>query len=73
VYRWSQYYDIKYQYTGPAMRAALALPRKLNDNFSVFTEYQFTASDNKVSLRNGGSLSTTLLTNAVNVGVSYNF
>ena len=55
------------------MRAALALSRKLNDNFSVFTEYQFTASDNKVSLRNGGTLSTTLLTNAVNVGVSYNF
>ncbi len=50
------------------MRAALGLSRKLNDNFSVFT-----ASDNKFSLRNGGSLSTTLLTNAVNVGVSYNF
>ena len=66
-------HTFEYQYTGPAMRAALGLSRKLNDNFSVFTEYQFTASDNKVSLKNGGSLSTTLLTNAVNVGVSYNF
>ena len=66
-------HTFEYQYTGPAMRAALGLSRKLNDNFSVFTEYQFTASDNKVSLINGGSLSTTLLTNAVNVGVTYNF
>ena len=66
-------HTFEYQYTGPAMRAALGLSRKLNDNFSVFTEYQFTASDNKVSLRNGGSLSTTLLTNSVNVGVGYNF
>ena len=45
----------------------------LNENFSIFTEYQFTASDNKVSLRNGGTLNTKLLTNAVNLGVSYNF
>ena len=66
-------HTFEYQYTGPAMRTALGVSRKLNDNFSVFTEYQFTASDNKVSLRNGGSLSTTLLTNAVNVGVGYNF
>ena len=66
-------HTFEYQYTGPAVRAALGLSRKLSDNFSVFTEYQFTASDNKVSLRNGGSLDTTLITNAFNVGVNYNF
>ena len=66
-------HTFEYQYTGPALRAALGLSRKLNENFSIFTEYQFTASDNKVSLLNGGTLNTKLLTNAVNVGLSYNF
>ena len=66
-------HTFEYQYTGPAARAAVGLSRKLNENFSIFTEYQFTASDNKVTLRNGGTLNTKLLTNAVNLGVSYNF
>ena len=66
-------HTFEYQYSGPAVRGAVGLSRKLNDKFSIFTEYQFTASDNKVSLRNGGSLNTKLLTNAINAGVSYNF
>jgi len=66
-------HTFEYQNTGPAVRAAVGLSRKLNENFSIFTEYQFTASDNKFSLRNGGSLNTKLLTNAINLGVSYNF
>ena len=66
-------HTFEYQYTGPAVRAAVGLSRNLNEDFSIFTEYQFTASDNKVSLRNGGTLKTKLLTNAVNLGVSYNF
>ena len=66
-------HTFEYQYSGPAVRGAVGLSRKLNDKFSIFTEYQFTASDNKVSLRNGGSLNAKLLTNAINVGVSYNF
>ena len=66
-------HTFEYQYSGPAVRGAVGLSRKLNDKFSIFTEYQFTASDNTVSLRNGGSLNTKLLTNAINVGVSYNF
>ena len=66
-------HTFEYQYTGPAVRAAVGLSRNLNEDFSIFTEYQFTASDNKVSLINGGTLNTKLLTNAVNVGVSYNF
>ena len=66
-------HTFEYQYSGPAVRGAVGLSKKFNDKFSIFTEYQFTASDNKVSLRNGGSLNTKLLTNAINVGVSYNF
>ena len=66
-------HTFEYQYTGPSVRVAVGLSRNLNEDFSIFTEYQFTASDNKVSLRNGGTLNTKLLTNAVNLGVSYNF
>ena len=66
-------HTFEYQYSGPAVRGAVGLSRKLNDKFSIFTEYQFTASDNKVSLRNGGSLNTKLLTNAINMGVSFSF
>jgi len=66
-------HTFEYQYSGPAVRGAVGLSKKFNDKFSIFTEYQFTASDNKVSLRNGGSLNTKLLTNAINAGVSYNF
>ena len=66
-------HTFEYQYTGPALRAALGLSRKLSEDFSIFTEYQFTASDNKVLLRNGGTLNTKILTNAVNVGISYTF
>ena len=66
-------HTFEYQYTGPAARAAVGLSRKLNVDFSIFTEYQFTVSDNKVSLRNDGTLNTKLLTNAINLGLSYNF
>ena len=66
-------HTFEYQYTGPAVRGAVGLSRQLNDVFSIFTEYQFTASDNKATLKNGGSLNTTLLTNAINVGVSFSF
>tara|TARA_Y200000002_G_scaffold257727_1_gene213768 strand:- start:128 stop:784 length:657 start_codon:yes stop_codon:yes gene_type:complete len=66
-------HTFEYQHTGPAVRAAVGLSRKLNEDFSIFIEYQFTASDNKVSLRNGGTLNTKLLTNAINAGMSYHF
>ena len=66
-------HTFEYQFSGLAFRAAIGLSRRLNDEFSVFSEYQFTASDNKVSLLNGGSLNTKLLTNAFNFGISYNF
>tara|TARA_B100001287_G_scaffold17482_1_gene12977 strand:+ start:4095 stop:4751 length:657 start_codon:yes stop_codon:yes gene_type:complete len=66
-------HTFEYQFSGLAFRAAIGLSRRLNDEFSVFSEYQFTASDTKVTLLNGGSLNTKLLTNAFNFGISYNF
>ncbi|THD76604.1 lipid A oxidase [Thalassobius vesicularis] len=62
-----------YQMTGPAMRLTAGASYALNDHWKLFTEYQFTASDNDVSLDGGGDLHTRLITNAINFGVSYGF
>ncbi len=66
-------HTFEYQFSGLAFRTAIGLSKRLNDQFSVFSEYQFTASDNKVTLLSGGSLNTKLLTNALNFGISYHF
>lgn len=63
----------EYQLTGPAARLTAGVSYELNDNWNLFSEYQFTWSQNDVSLDAGGTLSTRILTNAINVGVSYNF
>lgn len=62
-----------YQVTGPAAKLGAGLSYAINDRFSVFGEYQFSYSDNTVSLDGGGTLKTTLITNAVNFGLSLNF
>lgn len=62
-----------YQLTGPAARLTAGASYELNDRWSVFSEYQFTWSDNKVDLDGGGNLETQIITNSVNVGVSYSF
>ncbi|WP_375175878.1 outer membrane protein [Pseudooceanicola sp.] len=62
-----------YQLTGPAARLTAGASYKLNENWSIFGEYQFTWSDNTADLAGGGSLSTRIITNAVNVGVGFTF
>ena len=62
-----------YQVTGPAARLTAGVNYPLTDRWSVFTEYQFTWSDNSADLDGGGSLDTTLYTNALNVGVGFKF
>lgn len=62
-----------YQLTGPAARLGAGVSMSITDNISAYTEYQFTASDNKVDLDSGGTLETTLFTNAINFGISYSF
>ncbi|MBT9385895.1 outer membrane beta-barrel protein [Pseudooceanicola sp. CBS1P-1] len=63
----------EYQLTGPAMRLTAGLSYPLSDSWSVFGEYQFTASDNKADLKDDGHLKSTILTNALNVGVGFRF
>jgi lipid A oxidase len=63
----------KYQYGGPtvALNGGFKLPLKKNRFF--FTEYKFTASWLDVKLNGGGVLSTRIFTNALNVGLGFDF
>lgn len=67
----SQTYGL--QLGGPAMRLTAGASYALSDRMSLFSEYQFTASQNDVELDGGGSLSTLAKTNALNFGLSLNF
>lgn len=62
-----------YQMTGPAARLGVGVSMDLTERMSAYTEYQFTYSDNKVELDSGGTLETSLITNALNFGISYSF
>lgn len=62
-----------YQVTGPAARLSAGASYALNDRWALFGEYQFTYSSNKAKLTGGGTLNTDIITNAINVGVSFSF
>lgn len=62
-----------FQVTGPAMRLLAGASMDLSERWAVFGEYQFTWSDNTADLDGGGSLETRIITNALNIGVSYRF
>ena len=63
----------EYQYGGPtlAINGGVKLPIKMNR--FVFVEYKFTASWLDVTLNGGGSLETRIFTNALNVGLGFEF
>lgn len=62
-----------YQVTGPAARLAAGMKYDLSDRWALFGEYQFTYSSNTAKLVGGGTLNTDIITNAINVGVSFSF
>lgn len=62
-----------FQFAGPAARLIAGMSYDLSDRIALFGEYQFTYSNNKVDLSEGGSLETDLKTNALNVGLSLKF
>ncbi|EIE52188.1 lipid A oxidase [Salipiger aestuarii] len=62
-----------YQLTGPAMRLIAGVSYPINDRFAAFGEYQFTYSSNEADLDGGGSMSTDIKTNSLNVGISMRF
>jgi len=63
----------EYQVTGPAAMWAAGLKYNFNERWGVFGEYKGTYSQNEAELTNGGSLSTDIITNALNFGVSFSF
>jgi lipid A oxidase len=63
----------EYQLAGPAVILVAGASYAVNDSWSVFAEYKGSYSHNKTDVDAGGTLTTNIVTNAVNVGISYSF
>lgn len=63
----------EYQLTGPAVAWMAGVNYELTPSWSIFGEYKGTYSQNEADLDNGGTLETDIITNALNLGVSFNF
>lgn len=62
-----------FQLTGPAATWIAGASVPVAENWSVFGEYKGTYSWNEGDLDTGGTVSSDILTSAVNVGVSFSF
>lgn len=62
-----------YQLTGPAVTWIAGASYPISEQWSVFGEYKGTYSVNSADLDSGGTLETDIITNAVNLGVSFSF
>ena len=63
----------EYQVTGPAVALIAGASYPINNKWSVFGEYKSTYSQNKADLDDGSTLETNIVTNAVNLGLSFRF
>lgn len=63
----------EYQLGGATVQAQAGVAYDFNENWSAFVEYKGNYSWVDVDIDSGASLKTNILTNAVNVGVSYRF
>ncbi|WP_420861961.1 outer membrane protein [Algirhabdus cladophorae] len=63
----------EYQITGPAVVWMGGVSYDFNERWAVFGEYKGSFSSNTASLDGGGELKTDLITNALNIGLSYKF
>ena len=62
-----------YQLTGPAATWIAGARYPISDQWSVFGEYKGTFTSNVGEVDTGGKIETDVFTNAVNLGVSFNF
>lgn len=62
-----------YQFGGASMALMGGVSYELTDTINVFSEYKFTYSALDVDLDGGGNLKTDIITNALNLGMSYKF
>ena len=63
----------EYQYTGPAASVIAGASYPIVGDWAVFGEYKGTYSRNTADLDSGGTLETDVVTNALNLGVSFSF
>ena len=70
-----------FESTGPAVRGLAGLKYNINADWALFGEYQFTWSENDITInadpsipgQTDGELNTDLVTHAFNFGISYSF
>lgn len=62
-----------YQLTGPAVQLVAGAAWEINPAWSVFGEYKGTWSSHEMDLDPGGTLTTDIITNAINLGVSFRY
>lgn len=62
-----------YQLTGPAAQWIGGVSYDLNDRWALFGEYKGSYSTHNVDVEGGGTLKTNVVTNALNLGVTYKF
>jgi len=62
-----------YQVAGPAVMVNAGIEYRINRRWSAFGEYKGTYNVIKAKLTGGGTLSTNIITNALNFGVSLHF
>ena len=63
----------EYQLTGPAAAFVAGASYPISDRWAVFGEYKGTYSMNSADLDGGGTIDTDIVTNAFNLGVSFDF
>ena len=62
-----------YQIAGPAVAFIAGAEYQIRPRWSAFAEYKFTYNMLSTTLTGGGTLSTNIITNAINVGVNFTF
>lgn len=68
-----------FEHTGFAVRGLAGLKYDVTEKWAIFGEYQFTWSDNDITVdafmpaQTPGSFKTEILTHAINFGISYSF
>lgn len=63
----------EYQYGGVVAQFQGGVEFEVNEQWSIFGEYKMNYVDLEVDLEDGGSLSTNLITNSINIGAGFNF
>ena len=71
--RFGESNTFEYQITGIAAGALAGVSIPLAEDWSLFGEYKVSYTQNEVDLETGGTLTSDITTNAVNVGISYRF